>query len=175
VPNGALTTETSAERLRQEFDASFGLVLPDTVEATEDVLLIGAGDGSYVISLADVAEIRAVPTVTALPGSPPVLHGVAGFRGALVSVFDLASLLGASKSVAPRWLLLAAQDPGIGLAFDYFEGHQRVPQACVTDPFGGPEPLSALVDGVLRHVLRLSTVLTLIDGPRQTETKERPQ
>ncbi|MGH9017977.1 MAG: chemotaxis protein CheW [Acidimicrobiales bacterium] len=169
-----MSTDTSARRLRQEFDAAFEGAPTDTVDDYEDVLGIRIGDTPHVISIADVAAIRLDTAVTELPGSPGVLRGVAGCSGALVSVFDLAALIGLPQALAPRWLVLAAADRSVGLAFDEFEGHRRIPRGEVAaDSCGRPAQQSVVVDGVHRHVLRLSTVLALIQGPQRAEYKEQ--
>jgi purine-binding chemotaxis protein CheW len=76
------------------------------------------------------------------------LLGVAGFRGALIPVYDLRALLGCSITGAPRWLALARGVP-IAVAFDGMDGHLPVEPGTVASSEGGG-PLGRYVREVVR-------------------------
>jgi purine-binding chemotaxis protein CheW len=111
--------------LRRTFDRSFA-VLPPPLSDTDNLLAIRVAGDPHAIRLTEVSALFADHTTTALPCSLPELRGVAGFRGAIVAVYDLATLLGYPWSAAPRWLLLTAGTPAVALAFDTLDGHLRV-------------------------------------------------
>ena len=52
--------------------------------------------------------------------------GIAGFRGSILPVYDLRSLLDLSTTEAPRWLVIAAAAP-VAFSFEAFEEQIRVP------------------------------------------------
>jgi purine-binding chemotaxis protein CheW len=65
--------------------------------------------------------------ITPLPSPVPQLLGVAGFRGAVVPVYDLAALLGHRRAGSPRWMVLTSGADAVALAFDSVAGHLRAP------------------------------------------------
>jgi purine-binding chemotaxis protein CheW len=114
------------EGLRREFDAAFALPRGAGGRAELDFLLIRAGGRPYAVALAEVGGVLAGVAVTAVPSAAPGLLGVAGLRGDIVPVFELAALVGdAGASEARRWLLLSAGAAPIGFAFGVLEGHVR--------------------------------------------------
>jgi purine-binding chemotaxis protein CheW len=123
----ALPTISAVEQLRAEFDAAFGAAPLEVTEEFEDLLAIRVASSSYAIRLSDITGLYLNKHITALPGATPELLGVAGFRGAIVAIYDLRALLGLESDGACRWIVLTAPDSMIGLAFDDFEGHIRTP------------------------------------------------
>lgn len=134
--NRAGVIERSSE-LRQEFDRSFAGA-PDarTIEL-DDLLDIRVALDPYAIHLDQVTGVFADKPVTPLPGSFPELLGIAGFRGAMVPVYDLRTLLGYPRGGSQRWLILTAGETRIALAFDQFEGHSRVARTAIAEDLGG--------------------------------------
>ena len=117
--------------LRHAFDSAFALT-PSTERAqTDEVLAIRVGQDAYALRLTEVSGLIADKAITRLPASIPTLLGLMSSRGAIVSVYDLARLLGSSTDDAPRWVVLTAADPTIGLAFEHFDGFMRVPQDAI--------------------------------------------
>jgi len=113
-----------AEGLREAFDRSFvGVQHYDPVE-TEDFLAISAGGDSFMLRLGAIKGFFADKKVTPVPSRVAALRGLAGFRGTMLPVYDLAALLGYGTSREPRWIAIAAEAP-IAFAFDSFEGHFR--------------------------------------------------
>jgi chemotaxis signal transduction protein len=120
-----------AQALREAFDRSFSDVRRVETEATVDLLMIRVGADAYALRLVEVAGLFVDRAVTPLPTLVPELLGIAGFRATLVPVYDLRLLLGYSTGEAPRWMASTAGQPTVGLAFDRFEQHVRVPRAAL--------------------------------------------
>ena len=53
-------------------------------------------------------------------------------RGTLVPVYDLRLVMGHPATETARWLGLVGSEAPIGLVFDGFEGHLRVPREAIT-------------------------------------------
>jgi purine-binding chemotaxis protein CheW len=171
------TTDRIAE-LRDAFDSAFARTPLLAADDHEDLLAIRVGGNSYAVRLSEVSGLYADKLITALPGVSRTLLGIAGFRGAIVAVYDLRTLLGDVGSGSCRWLVLAASDSTIGFAFDQFEGHLQVPRNAVASE-GGMEfarvhtrEAVTVADNV-RPILQISTLLDTIKRPREAEEKER--
>jgi purine-binding chemotaxis protein CheW len=143
--------------LRQAFDASFALPPPPPREDRIDLLAVNAGGERVAVPLVTMAGLVADRVVTPLPGSPPELLGVAGLRGHLVPVYDLAQVSGYRTDSAPRdrprWLILAAGSPVFAVAVDRVDGHLRVDHDAIAPPVGGTGAGAA-------------SVVRTADGPR---------
>jgi chemotaxis signal transduction protein len=114
------------ERLRREFDATFALPRGEGARADADYLLIRAGGKPYAVALAEIGGVLADVAVTRVPSAVAGLLGIAGLRGEIVPVFELAVLIGGAATAEPgRWLLLRAGASPIGFAFGVLEGHVR--------------------------------------------------
>ncbi len=122
--SGALQVSRRAEELRVAFDRSFVEAAHFEAVTTADFLLVHVGGDPYALRLAEIAGLYADKKVTALPSRVSELRGVAGFRGAMVPVYDLATMLRYAPASAPRWIVLSAEAP-VGFAFDAFDGHFR--------------------------------------------------
>ena len=57
-------------------------------------ILLRLGSSRYTVAMTDVAEVIALPPVTRIPGAPAFLTGVANWRGRMLPVLDVRSLLG---------------------------------------------------------------------------------
>lgn len=125
-----LNISERAVELRRNFDRSFVEAVHVETIATEDFLSIHVAGDRYVLRLVEIAGLFADRKVTPLPSRIAELRGVAGFRGAMVPIYDLAALLGYPLSADARWMAVAAGN-GVGLAFDSFDGHFRAPSATV--------------------------------------------
>jgi purine-binding chemotaxis protein CheW len=128
-----------AAELRRGFDLGFADPPPALDAAPEiDFLACRVGAEPYAIRLAEVGGLHVGKKITRLPGGPPAQLGVAGFRSAVLPVYDLARLLGHAGSATPRWVIVVAHTP-MALAFDAFEFHLRAPAtALVTEEAGAP-------------------------------------
>jgi purine-binding chemotaxis protein CheW len=135
--------------LRREFDASFALEPTRRAEDVEDLLALRVGGDPHALSLVDVAELHVDKKIVPLPSSVPELLGMTAFRNVIAPVYDLGALLGYPHASGWRWLvLLRAHDP-VGLAFQSFEGHVRVPRAEVLSN-GSDSAAAKHVRGVIR-------------------------
>ncbi len=111
-----------AALLGQEFDAGFAIKPPPPGERREEILIIRLAGRRYGLRLGQVEAVVRGKTITRLPGAPPDQLGLAGFRGRLVTVFDLAAWLGHERAEGD-WLALVRSEDGqrLGLAFDGLE------------------------------------------------------
>ena len=126
----ARITQRAAE-LRAAFDRAFAEPVRPDATPRENFLAIRIGAEACAIHLADIAGLFVDKKITRVPGDAAALLGIAGFRGAIVPVFNLQSLLGQGANGTPRWLVMAAAAP-VAFAFDAFEGQLRVtPDAIV--------------------------------------------
>jgi chemotaxis signal transduction protein len=148
VSPGSVRASTRALELRHSFDSSFTQPARTESAELEDLLTIQAGEGAWALRLAQVAGIFAGKAVTPLPSPVPALLGIAGFRAAIVPVYDLGALLGRAGVGSPRWLVLTASEP-VALAFDQFDGHLRVPREVIAAEQGA-EPSAGRVRQVVR-------------------------
>jgi purine-binding chemotaxis protein CheW len=114
-----------ATALRRGFDLSFAAERQPDSAPREDFLGIRLQDEPYAIRLSEISGLFACQQIAPVPSDIPALLGLAGFRGAVVPVYDLNNLLGHSRSETTRWLAIAAGTP-VALAFDVFDGHIRV-------------------------------------------------
>lgn len=116
--------------LRREFDLAFAQAPRMGAEQRASLLAVRIGGDPYAIRVADIDGIHADCHIMALPTPIPELLGVAGFRGQIVPVYDLAALLGYARCASPRWLILLGQRrrSAMALAFESFEMHFSVAQ-----------------------------------------------
>jgi purine-binding chemotaxis protein CheW len=133
APTVATSVPDRLTGLRQAFDASYALAPPVQVEPPIDLLAIQVAGTAYAIRLSSTVGLYADRAVTPLPGPLAELLGVASFRGLIVAVYDLGTLLGHPASPAPRWLVLDTGTPPVALAFDSVDGHLRVPVDAIAD------------------------------------------
>jgi purine-binding chemotaxis protein CheW len=67
------------------------------------VLVVDAAGHRLAIPVERVREVQRTVRVTTVPGSPPVLFGIANVRGAVVTVLDLSVALEAPFSRTEEW------------------------------------------------------------------------
>lgn len=73
------------------------------------VCLITLGGESFAIELSHVREVFKIESITAVPGMPASLVGVANLRGAIIPIADLRPSLGVSLSVTPKYVVVVQQ------------------------------------------------------------------
>lgn len=112
-----------AMALRNDFDRSFAAPRRAGAVESVDFIAIRVDEAPYAIGLADIAALSASPRMTAIPGQPAALLGLAGFRGAMLPVYGLAALLGHGTAAPVCWLV---RTPLLAFAFSRFEGHLRL-------------------------------------------------
>lgn len=173
-----MNTNERLTELRRVFDASFALPPPPRDDDLVDLLAVTADTDSLAVPLAAMAGLAADRSVTPLPGSPPDLLGVAGLRGHLVPVYDLARVLDPGRAsrtnggATVRWMVLAAGTPTFAVAVDRVDGHLRVPRDAIAEPAAGAHsatgPVVHATDGP-RPVVDLTAVRHRITARVPTE------
>ncbi|AUX42713.1 uncharacterized protein SOCE26_041460 [Sorangium cellulosum] len=173
--------------LQEAFDASFARTVEACPEELARALAIRAGGRRLVVRIEELAAVEPCRRTAPLAGGPPGLLGLAGLRGRLVAVYDLAALLGgrpragadgadgaggaggaggASSRPAPRWLLVCARSPEIALAVDEIERHVGFSSADVR-PLSGGDPGGHVgeaveIDGAPLGILRVPSVVAAV-------------
>ena len=165
-------TGTASARARA-FDLSFARIPEVRTAEPVDLLSIRLGGDPFAIRLEQTAGLFADRRTTPVPGTIPEFRGLAGVRGALVPVFDLAALLGYAAAPAPRWLA-AARDGAIAFAFDAFEGQLRATtDDVIAQNSGGRNHVREVVrvGGRTRQVVDLPALVAAI-GRRATDPRK---
>jgi len=153
--------------MRHAFDLSFTRPPPVRAEVV-DLLAVTVGSDALAVRMDTVSGLVIDRAVTPLPGSPPALLGVAGLRGHLIPVYDLAAVLGATAGGAPvrpaaACLILLAGSPAVAVAVGRLDAHLRVPRAAITEPASDPtDPTNPTATGGIR----VPAVVRTADGPR---------
>jgi chemotaxis signal transduction protein len=165
-----------AAALRDAFDRSFAAARPPDAPPGVDLLAIGVGAKSYALRLSEIAGLHPDRRITPLPGAAPALRGIAGFRGAIVPVYDLAALLGHPQAEEARWLAMAVGEP-VAFAFATVDGHLRVARdAIMADAIGqgphrGVREFARIADQAVHPIVHLPSI---IDAVRRS-ISPRPQ
>jgi chemotaxis signal transduction protein len=114
-----------AGAMRAEFDAAFARPPRNLETDLEDVIALRLDDEPCVLRLSEIAGVIAHPLLTVLPTPAPALLGIIGNRGSVVAAYDLGRLDGGPAS-RPGWLVIAAAEPTVGVAFEHFDGYRRI-------------------------------------------------
>jgi chemotaxis signal transduction protein len=156
---------SSALELRRAFDDGFAAPAADLSREVEPFVLLKVLDHPYGMRVREIRGFAAARKVIALPSPIPGLLGLAGFRGSLVPVYDLASLLGyGALDQPPRWFILCGDPDPLALAFAEFDGYAEHSWADLR-PRGTEERKH------VREVLvRGSTARSVIDVPSIIQT-----
>jgi purine-binding chemotaxis protein CheW len=72
------------------------------VETAEELVVVRLGGCRYALPMASVAEVGRPPALTRVPGLPAWVAGVANWRGRVLAVLDLRSLLAADTGELDR-------------------------------------------------------------------------
>jgi chemotaxis signal transduction protein len=170
-----MNTDERLAELRQAFDASFALPPVPRDDDVVDLLAVTADTSALAVPMAAMSGLAADRSVTPLPGSPPDLLGVAGLRGHLVPVYDLARVLDngqARSATTVRWMVLAAGTPSFAVAVDRVDGHLRVPRDAIAEPVAGAHaatgPVVHTIDGP-RPVVDLAAVRRRVTARAEAE------
>jgi chemotaxis signal transduction protein len=170
---------TRAVELRRAFDDGFSRPRRFETTSTQDFLAIRLGAEPYAIRCSEIAGLFVDKKITRVPGQVGALLGVAGFRGAVMPVYDLRTLLGYPAAEAARWLTVASATP-VAFVFDAFDAHLRLPHSEIS-PQGAGENARGHVrefahagDGAM-PILSLASVLDAISNlaPQAAPDEER--
>jgi chemotaxis signal transduction protein len=96
----------------------------DALVGTE-AIVVRLGAGRFAVDMASVAEVGRAPAVSRVPGVPAWLCGVANWRGRILPVLDLRTLLGAQgddPADRSRLLVLASGSIVVGMLVDSVDG-----------------------------------------------------
>lgn len=142
------------EELRRAFDQRFAVPHHPRKGAQEDLLFVRLGGRRYAIRVRELRGLHHGRNTRPLPSMQAPMLGIAGIRGQLVPVYDLAALLGCdSDRGGRRWLAICGEpDAAVALAFDGFEGSTRVPSSDIhpTEQSAGPSRYT-------REIVRLAS------------------
>jgi purine-binding chemotaxis protein CheW len=90
-----------------------------------EAVVVRLGGSRFAAELDAVSEVGRVPAVTRVPGAPSWLAGIANWRGRLLPVLDLRTLLGAEDAAVgadARLLVLTDDGVTVGFVVDAVEG-----------------------------------------------------
>ena len=132
-------------------------------EAAADAVVFRLGDGRFAVALGEVAEVGKVPHVTRVPGVPGWLAGAANWRGRILPVLDLRTLMGAEAGhvgAAARLVVLTSDVATVGVLVDAVEGTA----ALGTEDATSPPPVAGLGAGlVCGQVVRDEGPVAVVD------------
>jgi chemotaxis signal transduction protein len=168
----------SAAEMRQAFDRSFAEPPRSELRETESFLAVRLGNDRYAIRLTETAGLFADRKVIRLPSPIPELRGIAGLRGAVLPVYDLAALLGYPSASAVRWLVVA-KGASVAFAFEAFDGQLRIDLTAVVSHDGGTSREHvrevARTADLIRPIVNLPSVLAAIGQRMPAAGQQREQ
>jgi purine-binding chemotaxis protein CheW len=151
-------------------DASALNAVADTAA---DAIVVRMGAGKFAVALESVAEVGRMPVVTRVPGLPAWLAGVANWRGRILPVIDLRSLLGAEATpldAKARLVVLTDGGIAVGMLVDAVDGTTPMTNVAAFPSLSGVATGSNLLCGQVPRedgplaVLDVPAVLRLRDG-----------
>jgi purine-binding chemotaxis protein CheW len=114
---------------------------------------VRVGSELYALPVAQVLEVGEMRDLTVAPGASPATLGICNLRGDLLAVFDLATVLGLSRSEAPQRILVAERaGTRAGFAVDDVTDVNELPEAD-QETDGELLASAALIDGSLVGVI----------------------
>jgi purine-binding chemotaxis protein CheW len=130
--------------LRTAFDRSFAEPVVGAGPPMEHLLTIRVAGQPYAVRLSEVAGVFTGWSIVPVPGPRAELLGIAGHRGELIPVYDLASVLGVpvtgaetDRPAGSNCVVLAASSEPVAFAFDRTDGHVRIPADALRTSEGG--------------------------------------
>jgi purine-binding chemotaxis protein CheW len=141
--------------------------------ALAELVVVRLGGDRYALPMASVAEVGRPPVLTRVPGLPGWVAGVANWRGRVLAVLDLRSLLQAEPAELDRrarLVVLQHGGVGVGLLVESVAGEAQLDPEAVEPPLAHlPDATGALLSGQVTDtegpygVLDLDAVLALGD------------
>lgn len=180
-PRGSATTSTtagaSAQGLALLRARAADLALPVEVDEDRDVadlLVATVGGQSVAVPIERLRGVRAPAPLCPVPGSHPVLVGVAAGHAEALVVASLGGLLDLSPAVGlqEQWLVVL-EDPvaPVGLLVDTADEIVRVPRQQVSAP---PASSGALTTALTPSGLLLLDTAAVLRDPRLFLHPDRP-
>ena len=153
--------------LRRAFDHSFAAPPPCGVAEHQSLIVIRVAGETLVLRAGDITGIARRKRLVPLLSRSPELLGLAGIRGVLVPVFNLAAILALPTCGGePGWFALAMRETPIALAFDEFEGQVEVERTCLYDDQTAPARPHVRqlvrIGPVVRPVIEVPSILEAI-------------
>lgn len=179
MSDGEISGLDAAGELRRAFDESFSRARLETAsEGTRTFLALRAGGAACAVRLAEVRGLESGRRIVPVPSSVPELAGLAGVRGKVVAVFNLARLLGnPGPAQACRWLMLCGESGELGLTFE--ELHGAFDAAARDLQSGAPGAAGEPVPNLVRHgaavlpVIELASMAARLAGQLGPQTRTR--
>ena len=166
-------------QLRQAFDQVFSLPPPAEVASVESLIAIRVAGKAFAMQLRQIAGLARVRRIVPLPSRIPELLGIAGIRGAIVPVWNLADLLGLeARPENIHWLVLAKTEAVVAFGFEEFEAQVEIAgEAMYREPDAGEGGgLLARLEGgvrpvvdVLRYTQEIQSRAGLVGPARSTQ------
>ena len=116
-----------------------------------DHVVMRLGSGRYGVCAPDVAEVVPVPRATRVPGTPSWVVGVGNWRGHVLPIVDLRSVLGLPVTPLPssaRLVVVSVDDVEVGLVAEAVAGLVEVPDELAPTPVTLPAGASDLLLGL---------------------------
>ncbi|HKQ71755.1 MAG TPA: chemotaxis protein CheW [Polyangiaceae bacterium] len=161
----------TGEALRAAFDQSFAIATAESA-ALDDFLTMRLSGDPYAIRLAEVGGLYRDKKIANGSAVMAGYLGIAGFRGQLVPVYDLAMLLGYAAAGRPRWLVLTSGSVALGLAFEQLDAYVRLPPSAVStaDEASDRSFLRGAIRaaGTVRPIIQGSAILEVIAKRSET-------
>ena len=155
-PEESVTRSVDDERAILEARArTLARARPAEVEAERRALLtFNQGSERYALDARSVQGVFRLRHLTPLPGAPPELAGVTSWRGHLLTVLDLARVLGLERSGLDDrvWVVVAAASGNrFGLLAGELGDFVRVPESSIQgrEEGGSPFAVGTTRDAVL--------------------------
>ena len=154
-----------AAAMRAEFDRGFAE--PRRIERLDSdrLLALSVGGDPYALRMEEIASVAVDRRIVPLPGPLAEFAGIAGLRGAIVPVYDLARLLGYPGDGPARWLAVLSAAP-VAVAFAAFDGYIVRPGGSMAfEPAGGDSRhvrVVARAADFVRPVISLASVVEAI-------------
>ena len=147
---------------------------PNVAVPRTEVVVVRLGGCRYALPMASVAEVGRPPALTRVPGLPTWVAGVTNWRGRVLAVLDLRSLLAADSGTLDRRGRLAVLSHGgvrVGLLVESVAGGAALDPDTVEPSLAHlPEHARALLPGHVTDeegpygVLDLDAVFALADA-----------
>ncbi len=158
-----------------EFDESFAAPEAERPELVP-LLAIRVAGRPYALALRELGGTEAGARIAPVPARSPALLGLAGIRGRVVPVFDLATLFGEVRpETPPHWIALSQGVEAIGLAFSELEGHlERRPEELGAYSSQGQKWIRGALRGEreLRQVIDVSAIAASVRGMVREEERK---
>ena len=159
----------NAAMLAEAFDRAFAVAPAALAPDSIDLIGIRLGGDPFALRLADTTGMFSGRVITPMPSAVRELRGIAGIRGALVPVYDLAELLGRPPARHATWLVVARQAP-VAFVFEVFERQIRL----TADALAARENSQhvrevATADGIARPIIDLSSLVAAVGARAKAE------